>query len=83
MDVRATVLKNLAVTVQESSPVPFPDEVTNEMMIDEFWLDSLAFANLLIRIETELGCAPLTFFDGGDFPRTVGDLISNYQNRLG
>lgn len=82
MDVRAIVLKNLAVTVVESSPVPFPEDVTDEMMIDEFWLDSLAFANLMVRIEADLGCLPLTFFDGTDFPRTVGELVHSYQQKL-
>lgn len=81
MDIHAVVIKQLATTVAESSPLPFPAEVSDNMMLDEFWLDSLAFAQLLTRIETELGCAPLTFFDGADFPRTIGDLVKGYQNQ--
>jgi hypothetical protein len=82
MDVREIVLKNLTATVIESSPIPIPDEVTDDMMIDEFWLDSLAFANLLIRVENDLGCAPLTFLDGAVFPRTVGELVNCYLHKL-
>lgn len=79
MDVRPVILKQLAAIVTESSPVPFPAEVSDEMMLDELWLDSLAFVQLLTRIESELNCAPLTFFEGTDFPRTIGDLIKIYQ----
>lgn len=79
MDVRSVVLKQLAAIVTETSPVPFPAEVSDEMMLDELWLDSLAFVQLLTRIESELGCGPLTFFEGTDFPRTIGDLVKTYQ----
>ncbi len=79
MDVRSVILKQLAAIVTESSPVPFPAEVSDEMMLDELWLDSLAFVQLLTRIESELGRDPLTFFEGTDFPRTLGDLVKTYQ----
>lgn len=79
MEIRTVVLDQLAVTVAEASPVPFPADVPDAMMLDEFWLDSLAFAQLLTRIETALGCVPLTFVEETEFPRTVGDLVKVYQ----
>lgn len=79
MDVRTVILEQLAALVAASSPIPFPAEVSDETMLDEFWLDSLAFVQLLTRIEAELGCPPLTFIDSVDFPRTIGDLVKAYQ----
>lgn len=83
MNTREVILKQLAAIVTESSPVPFPAEVSDAMMLDEFWLDSLAFVQLLTRIEAELQCEPLTFFEGAEFPRTIGDLVKIYEEKAG
>jgi len=41
MNIRDVVLRHFAAIVAESSPVPFPDTVTNDMKLDEFWFDSM------------------------------------------
>jgi acyl carrier protein len=82
MNIRTTVLKNLAAIVAEFSPLPFPDEVPDDMRLDEFWLDSLAFANLLAGIETDLGCPPLVMIDEVSFPRTIGELVGAYEQNM-
>lgn len=81
MDVHGIVLDKLAVTVGESSPMPFPESVSDDMMLDEFWLDSVALANLFIRIEEALNCSQVSFTDGTEFPRTVGDVVRIYEKK--
>lgn len=81
MNTHDVVLKQLATIVKESSAMPFPETVTDEMLLEEFWLDSLALANLFIGIENELNCGPQPFTDANDFPRTVGALVQFYEQR--
>lgn len=81
MTVRDVILRQLAAVVAQSSPLPLPEDVSDETMLDEFWLDSLSFAHLLAGIESELKCTPLTFFEGVGFPRTVGELVGCYQDK--
>lgn len=82
MQIREIVLKHLAVVVAENSPLPFPDEVSDDMFIDDFWLDSIAFMSLITNIETELGFMPLAILEGVAFPRTIGELIQAYTDEI-
>jgi hypothetical protein len=72
-------LKYLAATVEEHSPLPFPEEIDEEMPLKEFWLDSVAFAGLLTAIEGEVGYIPSTILGGVAFPETIGELIVAYE----
>jgi hypothetical protein len=76
MDIRTIVLKQLALIVAEYSPLPFPEDVSDDMMLDEFWLDSVAFTSLLTGIET--GFIPNQILRGIAFPRTIGELVQSY-----
>ena len=78
MDIRQIVYTHLAAVVSESSPVPFPDELSDETLLEDFWLDSVAFASLLDRIEKEVGYIPSAILDGALFPETFGELVSAY-----
>lgn len=78
MNTREIVLQQLAEIMEESSPVPFPDDVTDETWLDEFWLDSVAFVSLLTKLEDALGFIPKTVMEGKIQPKTVGDLITMY-----
>lgn len=82
MNIRTIVLNRLAAIAAEFSPLPFPDEVSDDMRLDEFWLDSLAFASLLTGIENDLGCPPLTMLDEVSFPRTIGELVGAYEKNM-
>jgi acyl carrier protein len=79
MDIRTTILRHLARTMEDQSPIPFPEEVRDETRLDEFWLDSVAFAAWVSGIEGELGYIPSAFVDGGSFPETFGDFVQLYE----
>jgi hypothetical protein len=46
-------------------------------------LDSLDFATLVVRLEQELGYDPFRSGDQERLPRTLGELISIYERRVG
>lgn len=79
MHIRQIVLEQLAATVEQSSPVPFPDDVTNETSLDEFWLDSVAFAGMIGKLEKRLGYVPMVLLEAAYFPQTVGALVEIYE----
>lgn len=80
MRIREIVLKHLAAVVQTNSPLPFPEEVSDEMFLNDFWLDSIAFTSLVTLIEVELGFIPLPILKGTAFPRTIGELVQAYED---
>jgi len=79
MSIRKIVLNHLAAVVEANSPLPFPEDVSDEMFLDDFWLDSISFTNLLIAIEAELGFIPIGILTGASFPRTIGELVKLYE----
>ncbi len=79
MNIREMVLRHLAAVVTERSPLPFPAEVDDEMLLDDFWLDSIAFTALVTGIEAEVGFIPTEILKGVSFPETIGDLIEAYE----
>lgn len=80
MDMREIVLKSLAATVEKYSPIPFPSEVSDEARLDDFWLDSVIFMELLTKIEDQVGYIPQEILDGSLFPATIGELVAMYQS---
>ena len=80
MQIREIVLKHLASVVETNSPLPFPEDVSDEMFLDDFWLDSIAFTSLVTGIEAELGIIPLPILKGTAFPRTIGELVQAYED---
>ena len=44
--------------------------------------DSLCFAILVSRLEDELAVDPFLELDGGDFPKTFGELVAFYDRSL-
>lgn len=79
MQIRQIVLAQLAATVERSSPVPFPDDVTDATSLDEFWLDSVAFASMIGNLEKRLGYVPRVLLEAAYFPQTVGALVEIYE----
>ena len=78
MSIRETVLTQLAAIVEEHSVFPFPDDVTDNTKLDEFWLDSIAFAALISGLEESMGYIPENFLDRTFFPESVGELVKMY-----
>ena len=79
MNVRNVVHDQLKRVVAEHSPMPFPENIEDDDELDLFGLDSLAFMELLIGVEKELGYIPRTILEGDLYPETFGELISAYD----
>lgn len=82
MDIRTIILKHLTTVVENFSPIAFPEHVADNMLLDEFWLDSVAFTSLLTGIEAEVGFIPKDILTGTYFPDTIGEFIALYQKEL-
>jgi acyl carrier protein len=59
--------------------MPFPENIEDDDELDLFGLDSLAFMELLIGVEKELGYIPRTILEGDLYPETFGELVSAYD----
>ena len=79
MDIRNVIQSQLKRVVAEHSPMPFPESIDDDDELDVFGLDSLAFMELLIGIEKELGYIPRTILEGDLYPETFGELVSAYD----
>lgn len=82
MSTREIVLRHLAATVERSSPVRFPESVSDETRLDQFWIDSVNFAALMSGLGKELGCVPRVLLEGVYYPETVGSLVEIYEEAL-
>ena len=80
MNVRNVVQNQLKRVVAEHSPMPFPEDIEDDDELDFFGLDSLAFMELLIGVEKELGYIPRTILEGDIYPETFGELVSAYDS---
>ena len=81
MSVRETVEAKLAEVVAKHSLMPFPNSIDDDDELDIFGLDSLAFMNLLMAIEKEVGFIPRAILEGDLYPETFGDLVSAYDTQ--
>ena len=79
MNIRNIVLARLEQAVAEHSPMPFPEEIDDDIELDIFGLDSLAFMELLTSIEKEVGFIPRAILEGDLYPETFGELLSAYE----
>ena len=79
MKLRNVVQNQLKKVVAEHSPMPFPQDIEDDDELDVFGLDSLAFMELLIGIEKELGFIPRSILEGDLYPETFGELVSAYD----
>ncbi len=79
MTIREIVRNQLAAVVEESSPIPFPDTIDDDDLLEAFGLDSVAYTSLLTRIEGEVGYIPTPILEGDFYPETFGELVSAYQ----
>ncbi len=80
MEIRRIILAQLQLAVEEFTPLPFPSDVDDDMLLDEFRLDSVAFTNLLVGLEQQLGFIPSGMLRGIAFPETVGEFIEAYES---
>ena len=81
MNIRTLVQSNLATIVAENSPIPFPDTIDDDDLLDTFGLDSAAFMSLLAQIENEVGYIPSAILEGDLYPETFGELVAAYDQK--
>lgn len=56
-----------------------PIELRDDTVLLETGLDSLGFAILITRLESELGYDPFTLDDEAYYPATLGDFVGYYE----
>ena len=82
MNIRNIGLNRLEQAVVEHSPMPFPDEMDDDVELDIFGLDSLACMGLLTSIEKDVGYIPRAILEGDLYPETFGELVSAYETEI-
>jgi acyl carrier protein len=73
------VRTKLAAVVAENSPLPFPESIDDDDLLDAFGLDSAAFATLLAILEEEVGHIPAAILEGEYYPETFGELVAAFE----
>lgn len=79
METRTIILTHLQTTVEQFTPLPFPAMIEDEMQLNDFHLDSVAFTSLLVALEQQFGFIPTGILRGIAFPQTIGELITAYE----
>lgn len=78
MNTRNIIEKEFSQLLNEvGSPVPI--HFADNLLLLQSGLDSLGFAVLITRLETECGYDPFTLMSEPFYPRTFGELVSVYQ----
>ena len=77
MSIRSTVI-SLLQQIAEQGQKTLPPLTDNLVLLDS-GLDSLAIAILVARLEETLGLDPFTDSDDISYPVTLGDFISLYE----
>jgi len=77
MSIRSTIISYIQEIAKESDKTLSP--VTDDLVLLESGLDSLAIAILVARLEETLGFDPFTESDDIYYPVTLGDFIRFYE----
>lgn len=78
MSIRATIISEIQRLAEaEDKHVP---ALTDDLVLLNSGLDSLAIAILVARLEETLGLDPFTQSDDIYYPVTLGDFIRSYEN---
>jgi len=78
MSIKSTVILQIEQIAEEQRKDVPP--LTDELVLLESGLDSLAFAILVARLEEHLGLDPFSESDAVAYPVTLGDFIRFYEN---
>jgi acyl carrier protein len=80
MSVKATVIAQIR-QIAEDNRKSLPP-LTDDLVLLDSGLDSLALAILVVRLEETLGCDPFTESDDMTYPVTLGDFIKFYEHAV-
>jgi acyl carrier protein len=78
MSVRTAVIAEIQQIAADDRKLLPP--LTDELVLLDSGLDSLAIAILVARLEETLGIDPFTAFDDVAYPVTLGDFIRVYEH---
>jgi acyl carrier protein len=78
MSVKLRIMSAIEKVAKENNRTLAP--LTDDLALVDSGLDSLAFAVLVVRLESELGVDPFSASDNVEFPVTVGDFVAAYEN---
>jgi len=80
MSVRAAVISQI-LQIRGNTKKELPP-LTDDLVLVDSGLDSLAIAILVARLEDTLGLDPFTEFDDASPPVTLGDFIQFYEKAV-
>ena len=78
MSVKSTILAEMEKVAKEQDKTLAP--LTDDLVLINSGLDSLAFAVLVVRLEGELGVDPFTSSESIEFPVVLRDFVAAYEN---
>ena len=78
MSIKSTVISEIKEIAGQNKKILPP--LTDDLVLLESGLDSLAIAILVARLEEVLGIDPFTESDDISYPVTLGDFIRFYEN---
>jgi hypothetical protein len=78
MNTRSIIEKTFAEMLQEAG-APVPARFADDLVLLQSGLDSLGFAVLITRLESECGYDPFTLMAEPFYPRTFGELVGFYD----
>lgn len=78
MSVKSKILSEMEKVAKDHNRTLAP--LTDDLVLIDSGLDSLAFAVLVVCLENELGVDPFTTSDNIEFPVTLRDFVAAYEN---
>ncbi len=78
-NVRDIFFQNLADVIKQHAEVSLDEVVTDDTLIQDFGLDSVAFSDLVSRLERDVGFIPESILDGTGFPNTIAEFLALYE----
>jgi len=78
MSVKLTIMSEMEKVAKEQNRTLAP--LNDDLVLIDSGLDSLAFAVLVVRLESELGVDPFTTGEDIEFPVTLRDFVTAYEN---
>jgi acyl carrier protein len=78
MSVKLTIISEMQKVAKEHDQTLAP--LTDDLVLIDSGLDSLAFAVLVVRLASELGVDPFTASEDLEFPVTLRDFVAAYEN---
>ena len=76
--IRQVIVSSLSSTVEEMGGT-LSQDLTDDTVLLQSGLDSLGFAILVSRLESDLGYDPFSIVDDPFYPTTLGEFVAFYE----